>query len=166
MGRWSNKDSTDDYYSISTKFLKKHGYFSSQGFKSGRVSWSRGGEVRSSVGIAVSVSSDNDEIRFQYISTSRSSGEKTERDYTVQLVTTPCNYGGVRWWFICPLVKNGVFCQRRLGVLYLGSAYFGCRHCFELNYQSSKDSHKFDWMFRKMGVSSKVGNQMMRKMFQ
>ena len=34
---------------------------------------------------------------------------KPERfDYPVRLVTTDCHLGGVRWWFICPLTKNGV----------------------------------------------------------
>ena len=26
-------------------------------------------------------------------------------DYKVRLVTTKPNYGGLRWWFICPLVR-------------------------------------------------------------
>lgn len=160
MGRWSNKDSTDDYYSLSTKFLRKHRYFESAGMRSGLVSWSRGGEVRSSVGVQVVIYTTHGEIRFQYTSTDRSSREKIERDYTVQLVSTLCNYGGVRWWFICPLVRNGVLCQRRVGVLYLGSAYFGCRNCFELVYQSSKDSHKLDRMFLSLGLDPKIGNKM------
>jgi hypothetical protein len=27
-------------------------------------------------------------------------------DYKVRLVTTKPNYGGRRWWFICPLVRR------------------------------------------------------------
>lgn len=161
MSRWSTKDSTDDYYSIDTKFFKKHRYFESAGMRSGLVSWSRGGEVRSSVGIEVWIDTIDGKIRFQYTSTDRSSGEKTERDYTAQLVSTPCNYGGVRWWFICPLIKSGIVCQRRVGVLYLGSAYFGCRNCFELVYQSSKDSHKMDRFFWSMGISPKIGKRVL-----
>jgi hypothetical protein len=80
--------------------------------------------------------------RFQYTHTHRSTGEKTECDYTVQLVTTPCHLGGVRWWFICPLSRNGVYCGRRVGKLYLPPAgkYCGCRHCYNLSYQSRNES--------------------------
>src|SRR5262245_37562472 len=55
-------------------------------------------------------------------------------DYAVDLQTTPAGFGGVRWWFTCPLVVNGRACQRRVGKLYLppGGRYFGCRHCYRL----------------------------------
>jgi len=79
-----------------------------------------------------------DYARFQYTSTRRSTGEKTECDYKVRLVTTPCHFGGVRWWFLCPLITNGVSCGRRVGTLYCppGATYYGCRHCYNLTYES------------------------------
>ncbi len=59
-------------------------------------------------------------------------GNKTDYGYTVSLVTTPCNFGGVRYWFGCPS------CGRRVAVLYLapGDVYFRCRHCNNLSYHS------------------------------
>ncbi len=51
--------------------------------------------------------------------TDRQTGEKTDYDYRIPLATTPCNLGGVRWWFICAVSKNGVYCGRRVGKLYL-----------------------------------------------
>ena len=79
-----------------------------------------------------------DYARFQYTSTRRSTGEKTECNYKVRLVTTPCHFGGVRWWFLCPLITNGVSCGRRVGTLYCppGATYYGCRHCYNLTYES------------------------------
>lgn len=47
----------------------------------------------------------------------------------VQITTTQCNYGGSRYWFICPE------CKKRVGVLYRQSNY-KCRHCLGVNYQS------------------------------
>ncbi len=65
-------------------------------------------------------------------------------DYTVQLTTTRPRFGGLRWWFRCPLVKNGIPCRRRVAKLYLPGAgrYFGCRRCHNLTYTSCQESHK------------------------
>ena len=57
----------------------------------------------------------------------------------VKLVTTTPNYGGVRYWFVCPCYRggnNGGYCNRRVRKLYLpdGSYEYGCRHCHRLSY--------------------------------
>lgn len=75
---------------------------------------------------------------FQYTQTQGCRGDKERLDYPVKLVATPCRYGGKRWWFICPLSKDDIACRRRTLKLYLGGKYFGCRHCYELTYQSSQ----------------------------
>jgi hypothetical protein len=80
-------------------------------------------------------------VRFQYTTTDLNTGEKVEYDYKVALTTTPCNLGGVRYWFICPLNKNGVYCGRRVAKLYKAPRgnYFGCRHCYNLSYESRNE---------------------------
>ena len=80
--------------------------------------------------------------RFYYTVTDRDTGEKTDYDYKVNLTTTPCHFGGVRYWFICPLTTNGVYCGRRVATLYKGpgGSYFGCRHCYNLSYESRSES--------------------------
>ena len=57
--------------------------------------------------------------------------------YSIHLTSTTPNYGGRRWYFICPLAG----CGRRVACLYLvrGARYFGCRHCYNLTYQSTRD---------------------------
>jgi hypothetical protein len=130
------------------------------------MSWSRGGEKTGSIGFSVSTLEGDEHIRFQYSQTDRHTNEKTELDYKTRLTSTPCHFGGLRWWFICPLVVSGRACNRRVGVLYLACGkYFGCRHCHNLTYESSKESHKFDSMFLKMGVDPKIGKQLFRKEF-
>jgi hypothetical protein len=59
----------------------------------------------------------------------------------IQLTTTPCHLSGVRYWFICPLSVNRVYCGRRTGTLYLasGGKYFGCRYCYKLTYESRNE---------------------------
>jgi len=127
------------------------------------MNWSRNGEKTGSIGFGVSTLEGDEYIHFQYTQTNRNSDEKTELDYKVRIVSTSCNYSGRRWWFICPLVINGYACNRRVGILYLASGkYFGCRHCHNLTYESSKESHKFDRMFLKMGVSPKMAKELFK----
>jgi hypothetical protein len=67
----------------------------------------------------------------------------------IQLITTRCNFGGVRWWLLCPLKRKGVRCDRRVEKLFLPSKgfvirprYFGCRQCHELTYGSTQSSDR------------------------
>jgi hypothetical protein len=128
---------------------------------SGTISWKNYyGEQTSSIGVAVSTMDGDNYVRFQYTSTDRSSGEKTEYDYKVSLTTTPCNFGGVRYWFICPLSRNGVYCGRRVANLYKapGASYFGCRHCYNLSYESRNETRS--GMFGAFGGVLRVEKQM------
>jgi hypothetical protein len=65
-------------------------------------------------------------------------------DYRVSLQTTRPRFGGLRWWFTCPLTLNGAGCGRRVGKLYLppGARYFGCRVCHKLTYRSAQEHDK------------------------
>ena len=142
MGRyyWDKKDTVEDCRSVSISFLRKHDYFC--GYRSGRIVWKNCyGEETSSISVTVSTMDDDNYVRFQYTTTDRNTGEKTEYDYKVRLTTSPCNFGGVRYWFICSLSKNGVYCGRRVGKLYKapGANYFGCRHCYNLSYESRNE---------------------------
>lgn len=73
-------------------------------------------------------------------------------DYPVSLAPTRPRFGGLRWWFLCPLTRTGWPCNRRVGKLYLPPAphYFGCRHCHRLTYTSCQESHKHDGLYRFM----------------
>lgn len=73
-------------------------------------------------------------------------GSVTVTGQVIQVVTTACFYGGVRYWLLCPAVKDGVLCENRVGVLYLppGGSVFACRHCWGLTYESCQQSHKYD----------------------
>ncbi len=149
MGRyyWDKKDTVEDCRSVSISFLKKHGYFHCYGYRSGRIFWTNSfGEETGSIGIAVDVT-DGPYVKFNYTVTDRSSGEKTDYDYKVKLTTTPCNFGGVRYWFICPLSKNGLYCGRRVAKLYKapGANYFGCRYCYDLSYESRNETRLGRW---------------------
>ncbi len=92
--------------------------------------------------------------------TGGSSGDSDGREgwgaagYPLAVTWTHPHYGGRRWWWICPLVVDGVYCRRRVGKLYLppGGQYFGCRHCYQLAYTSSQDSRKPDHLARLLNL--------------
>lgn len=72
----------------------------------------------------------------------------------IPLTKTKCNYGGMRYWFLCPK------CGRRVGNLYKRplSSLFLCRHCQNLTYQlikyrRSKDE-EFIKLLHKMSLST------------
>ena len=133
---WSNR--------LSTRFLKKHGYLES-GWRYGGIKWTYGmSGNESSIGFNVSIGGDEgDYIKLQYTHTNRGTDEKESMDYRVELASTPCNYGGKRYWFICPLTKNGKYCGRRVGVLFCIGKWFGCRHCGEIAYAAQMRGGKY-----------------------
>jgi len=70
-------------------------------------------------------------------------------EYKVGIERMACRFGGVRYWFLCPAVKDGVYCGNRVTKLFLpsGGSVFGCRQCYDLTYQSCQQSHKYDKVF-------------------
>ncbi len=90
------------------------------------------------------------QVRLSYSWVWRSSGETESAEYTVGLTTTRPRFGGLRWWFLCPLLVGGHPCRRRVSKLHLPpeARYFGCRRCYDLTYTSCQESHKYDRVFR------------------
>lgn len=143
------KDSADDQNTVDIFWLNRYGYL--DGYKRGGIKWTHGfSGQESSIGLEGNTLDDPPYVRFFYTITRSFSGEKVKKDYKVYLTTTPCNFGGQRYWFICPLTKNGVPCDRRVGTLYGAGDYYGCRHCYDLTYDSRK------WSFGPAGAAGKV----------
>jgi hypothetical protein len=136
---------------------------------SGSVTWSRGrtGERLSSIGFSSDCHADFGWARLDYTITR--TGEKM--DYRVKLTTTPLPWGGLKWWFICPLIVNGASCGRRVGKLYHppGGRYYGCRHCHKLSYTSAREAHKFDACLalvgRDFGLSARQVAKLLKRGF-
>jgi hypothetical protein len=101
---------------------------------SGTISWPRNG---GSVGFEVS----EHHVLLRY-SHRIGNGPWQEMNETISFDRTPCHYGGVRVWLLCP------DCGTRVAVLYLAGARFLCRHCYRLPYSSQQETN-MDRMFRK-----------------
>lgn len=155
-----SKSEADYLLTIDVPWLRKHGYF--DGYRSGGISWTRGGfigdENKSSIGITASILDDDNYVRLIYAQTDRHTGEKRNFDYKIPLTTTPCNFGGKRYWFICPWYKNGVYCGKRVGTLYKDGDYFACRHCYDLTYGSRKVNRRYKLfnLFRVLDLKTRI----------
>lgn len=146
------KSTVEDATKLSIFKLKEFGLL--KGYHATTLTWTyRISGHQNSIGIIV----DINELyaKVNYTNTSRYTGEKKDYDYKIQLTTSRCNFGGVRYWFICPLQD----CGRRTGTLFLcsGGNYFGCRHCYDLAYESQRELHH--GRFAAMGAILKSDRQ-------
>lgn len=111
----------------------------------GTIRWGPEDDPRSRIGVAL-LPEDGDAdrataVRLWY--TADPDGDAVERAYTVPLEYTECNFGGVRPWFRCPGVVDGLECGDRVGKLHCpprAPPLFLCRECHNLGYASSRAS--------------------------
>jgi hypothetical protein len=71
-----------------------------------------------------------------YISILNEAIEKEYRDVQIDLATTECTFGGLRFLFRCPGTASH-FCGNRVRTLYRVGYEFACRDCHNLKYSSS-----------------------------
>jgi len=141
---YNSKATADASCRLKISELRKDGMLSS-GYSSETRIWSSNRtDKKTIIGVAVDIT-DDPYARLIYTVTDRD-GKRTDYDDKVNLVTTPCYFGGVRYWFGCP------WCGRRVGVLYLapGDVNFRCRHCNNLSYHSRNNCS-----VAKFGVTSR-----------
>jgi hypothetical protein len=137
MGRfyyYDKKTTVEEATQLSIFKLKKFGLL--QGCAATTLTWTRRlSGHKSSIGIVVDT--ENLYAKVSYTITDQN-GNKTDYNYKISLTTTPCNFSGKRYWFICPIAG----CGCRTGILYLacGGKYFGCRHCYNLSYESRNET--------------------------
>lgn len=68
----------------------------------------------------------DDQIRVTY-------GKHKKSSYSIPIDKQPCNYGGFRYFFKCPL------CQQRMRILYFAQkSLFLCRKCLNLGYDTQQ----------------------------
>jgi hypothetical protein len=113
---------------------------------SGGLSWTCGGEHAGS--ISYSANMEDPYASDLTLSFWRGSGEDREHvEQRIRLVFTEPNYGGRRWWMVCPYKHS------RVGKLYLpnGGDRFASRQAWRLAYHSQRVAHRdrpFEKLFR------------------
>lgn len=162
MGRYSSKDTVDGTRNLDVVLFQRQNVFSWVTGIMHTLTWSRNGEVTSAIGYTlVGHQGSPTAIRLNYSTIHRQ--EKRSCEYEVGLTRTSCNYGGSRYWFICPAWKDGRVCGRRSRFLYLphGADYFACRICYCLAYASSQRSGSrfYELIERPMNIMQKASEQ-------
>ncbi|MHC4855681.1 MAG: hypothetical protein ACYS72_04690 [Planctomycetota bacterium] len=136
--------------SISVKTLKKMGVFDDSSDQVVSIRWvNELGDDAGGVNITPQVSGNGNKrsLRLENGGCVTGGGSfVTVTRQVIPITTTPCHFGGVRHWFLCPASVDGVLCENRVGKLYLppGGSVFACRHCYDLTYESCQKSHKYD----------------------
>lgn len=92
--------------------------------------WTSGGNRVAGIDLSVETS----QVILSY-RTRGNNGEWQDMDYPVRVTWTPCNYGGHRPWWCCPIYG----CGQRVAVLFGGRVY-ACRRCQKVAYQSTRET--------------------------
>lgn len=150
--RWGwhrKKTAIEDCLALETTSLLREGLLKREKDVSGVFDWR---SRKSSVGFSLLWRHDKPLLRLRYTAI----GESVDTVYP--MIATDPHFGGVRWWFVCPLIVNGQACRRRVGKLYLPprGKYFGCRHCYGLSYRSRQEYDKRVAFYRKHPASIKA----------
>ena len=154
-GNWYrsySKDTVDGLKSLDISRLNRHGQLRPGGWFT--VSWTRRGEPCGSI----SFRSETNRIvlNYKHQSPYRSDDWESIEEY-VNLTWTPCNFGGHRPWFTCPGIIGGRVCGRRVGKLYVAGQYFLCRHCYNLAYESQRESRCYRYLHRAQDIKRRLG---------
>jgi hypothetical protein len=149
--RGPKKDTVEDGLSIDANRWMREGILRAGVWHRGSWQWTYRSGKEFSVNYEVNTLALNRPfLRLTYSGTWSGSKELQSASYEVELTTTHPRFGGLRWWFVCPLRRGGVDCGRRVGKLYIPPhrRYFGCRQCYNLTYTSCQESHKYDGLCR------------------
>lgn len=128
-GRPGWKVKHEDCLRLDVRWMAKTGRLTPG--RSGSLTWNRGREQAGSAGFCV----EAEALRLLC----EINGKPA--DQRIRIEQTPCNYGGSRPWFGCPV------CGKRVAVLYLRHAVFKCRSCASVAYRSqSEDAIGRAWL--------------------
>lgn len=137
---WGWRPELDGLLFLDTAKLKAFGYL--VGHVTATLVWTSTHGNKSSIGIEVYTMEDYGFTRVHY-TTSSSDRPEESLDYHIYMTTTPCHFGGYRWWFECPLKRGNYKCGRRVRRLYKYGRYFGCRQCYNLCYSVQSENKRY-----------------------
>src|SRR5438045_2006929 len=101
--RYGAKRKTGSCLRLDISYLRRGGFLASRTLRC--LYWNREGEENATIGVITTPGS----VRLLY--EIQSAGQSQKVEDVIKLTRTPCNYGGMRDWFVCP------GCRRRVRVL-------------------------------------------------
>jgi len=154
-GRQGGNPTVEDGLTVDLGLMLRRGWIRDGASGAGTLSWSSNGEQRASIGHRYDLTAaDTAHLTLIYTRTKRD-GSKENVEQRIRLTFTSPNYGGRRWWMICP------YSHRRVAKLHLppGGDRFASRRAWRLPYQSQRSAHRdrpFDKLFR---LQRKLGSE-------
>jgi hypothetical protein len=154
-GNHGGRPTVEDGLTLNLAKLLRDGLFRPGQSWGGSLIWTntRTGERTGSIGYQAHLGEDGGRVRLHY-TTTRSTGEKHNSDYWVELETTPQPFGGRRWWFVCPRTGD------RVAKLYLppGALTFASRKAHRLGYRSQRESPRDRALGRAFKARQRLGS--------
>jgi hypothetical protein len=149
--RFDKKTTADECPSVNVRYLYTEGLLKPWRWFSLR--WSRAGRETGSIRIAVEGSDRPERVLLLYRHRIGPGDKWEDVHEPVSLDWTNCYFGGERPWFICP----GAGCGRRVAFLYRLGKYFLCRHCYDLVYESQRESEMHRALRRAQAIRERLG---------
>lgn len=145
-GRYGGRPTADMSKKIDLAWMIRTGKATPGQWISGSLSWSCSGEPAGWISYSANMEDPcASELKLSFC---RGSGDDRESvEQRIRLVFTEPNYGGRRWWMVCP------YKHIRVGKLYLpnGGDRFASRKAWRLGYNSQRVAHRdrpFEKLFR------------------
>lgn len=136
-GRSSGTHTADSCYRLDVAWMVRHSYLVAGARTSGSLSWTRGGHPSGSICYSADlVDRDKATLELSYMQGPSESREHVSQ--TIRLVSTCPNFGGRRWWAICPITGDQTL------KLYLppnGDRFAG-RRAWRLHYNCQRESRR------------------------
>jgi hypothetical protein len=147
--RGVRKSTVEEALTLNLSRLIKQGSIIPGAYVKGHLKWtnSRTEEVTATIGYEADLRNKEDAwLRLLYAV----NGER--QDYRIYLTTTVPNYGGLRWWFICPFTGDKTYklhtvCGRK----------FASRKVYNLGYHSQQESKLFGSLTRAQDIRKRLG---------
>ena len=149
------KHTVEESLELSVFWLHQQG-ITAAGWGDSTISWSGfGGATPARIGVRKVYSpSGRPGLQLSYTLPKLWTEDRVPVEYSVDLATTPCRFGGRRSWFLCP----GTGCGRRVAKLYKPpmADHFLCRHCHRLTYKGRQQHrNRMHETFGKFGLYAK-----------
>jgi hypothetical protein len=146
----AGKTTVEESLTLDINKLVRDEHICAGAWRRGVLVWTRvrDGEEIASIGYEADLSdSACASIRVRYRSTGRT------RDYRIALEATRPNFGGKRWWFICPLTGQ------RAAKLHLppNAGMFASRSAYGLGYQIQREDAHGRALSRAQAIRIKLG---------
>lgn len=128
-GRPAYRSAERSYRSLDIRKIVKAGCIKPSN-RFGWAWWNDDGEKVASVSCKVNEQADGLTVDYSWENSCGTEWQPVKKH--IWLTFTPCNYGGVRWWFSCPC------CQRRSAVLFIMGGALRCAMCGRVSYASQR----------------------------